>query len=265
MEKCILQRKIEDKFQGINFASEFSWERLPYSIYSHKSLIRRKLGNVDMILQENKAHNLSLAVKNVSGILIKPNETFSFCYLTGNLTEKRGYKEGLVISNGVPSKGIGGGMCQFTNLIHWMVLHTPLKITEIHHHDAVDLFPDFNRQIPFGTGTSVMYNYIDYRFQNTTDRTYQIIDYVDNKYLWGEILSDKPQEEKYHIFDENVKFVREKENVFRCGTVKRKLIDQRTGNTVLTEILRENHAKVLYDTSNLKVEEGDKFYESDFV
>ena len=47
-----------------------------------------------------------------------------------------------------------------------------MEITAIehHHHDALDLFPDYNRQIPFGTGTSIAYNYLDYRFKNTTNK-----------------------------------------------------------------------------------------------
>lgn len=53
-------------------------------------------------------------------------------------------------------------MCQFTNLIHWLILHSPLDIIEHHHHNRFDLFPDHNKKIPFGTGTSIMYNYIEY-------------------------------------------------------------------------------------------------------
>ena len=59
--------------------------------------------------------------------------------------EKEGYKEGLTIAKGKPSSGIGGGMCQLSNLIHWMILHTDMEITEHHHHDQIDLFPDFKR------------------------------------------------------------------------------------------------------------------------
>ena len=47
-------------------------------LYGHKSLIRRRLGNVDMRLRENKAVNLALAAPKINGILIKPGEIFSF-------------------------------------------------------------------------------------------------------------------------------------------------------------------------------------------
>ena len=124
VQKCRCMRHLRDWTSGKTFAAEKSDEPLPMLIYRHKSLIRRKLGNVHMDLQENKAVNLSLAAPKVTGILIRPGETFSFWHLVGSLSPKKGYLEGLAISNGEPKRGTGGGMCQFTNLIHWMILIT---------------------------------------------------------------------------------------------------------------------------------------------
>jgi len=42
-----------------NLATEKSNNLLPYTIYKQDSLIRRKLGNVDSALQDNKAINLN--------------------------------------------------------------------------------------------------------------------------------------------------------------------------------------------------------------
>ena len=158
-------RKIKDALSRQRFARIKSYEKLPVMIYKHASLIRRRLGNTDLELQENKAVNLALSAPKVNGILIRPGETFSFWHLIGPDTARHGYKVGLTISNNKPSTGVGGGHCQFTNLIHWMVLHSDLTIVEHHHHDGFDLFPDYKRQIPFGTGTSIVYNYLDYRFR----------------------------------------------------------------------------------------------------
>ena len=167
---------------------------------------------------------------------------------------KKGYKEGLTIASGRPSRGIGGGLCQFTNLIHWMVLHSELTIVEHHHHDGIDLFPDFKRQIPFGTGTSIVYNYLDYRFFNNTDRTYQIFVWSDGEYFRGELRADTAQDKSYHIHAENEFFSKEKGIVYRNGTVYRDTIDKKTGNRIMREVIRKNHAKVMYDSSNLPIE-----------
>lgn len=257
-KRCILMRSLKNLCSIKHLAKTKQKERLPYVIYRHNSLIRRRLGNVDMRLQENKAVNLSIAAPKINKILIRPGETFSFWYLVGNTTEKKGYKEGLTIFADHTEPGIGGGMCQMTNLIHWMVLHSDLKITEHHHHDGLDLFPDFQRKIPFGTGTSIMYNYLDYRFKNTTNRTYQLVIYTTPEYLCGELRADKPQRYKYHISAENVFFSRENGVVYRNGEVYRDKVDKVTGKHLEKKLIRLNHAKVLYDTTDLEIRETDE-------
>ena len=123
--------------------------------------------------------------------MMGPRETFSLWHLVGKTSARKGYKEGLLIRQGKPDRGIGGGLCQLSNLIHWIVLHTPFETTEHHHHDGVDLFPDFGRQVPFGVGTSISYNYLDYRFVNNTEQTFQLIVYTDEKYLNAELRAEK--------------------------------------------------------------------------
>ena len=152
-------------------------------------------------------------------------------------------------------EAVGGGMCQFSNLIHWMVLHAPLTITEQHHHDQFDLFPDFGRQVPFGTGTSIFYNYLDYRFRNDTEQTYQLLVHTTPTHLCGELRTDAPLAVKYHIAAENERFVREDGVVYRCGEVYRAAVDKSSGNTLARELLRCNHARVLYDTAGLEIRE----------
>jgi len=253
MKKCIFLRNLEDLFSNQKFALEKQEEKLPIVIYKHNSLIRRRLGNVDMRLQDNKAINLSLAAPKLNGIIIKPGETFSFWKIVKKCLEKDGYKEGLIISSSKLSSGIGGGMCQLSNLIHWMILHTDMKITEHHHHDQIDMFPDYKRVIPFGTGTSIMYNYLDYRFKNTTNLTYQLIVYVTDDYLCGELRANDRQNYKYHIVAEDVFFSKEEDGVYRNGKIYREKNDCKTGNCIKKELIRENHAKVCYDTKDLEV------------
>lgn len=251
--KCRTVRNIQDLFAEDNFSKVRQEELLPVVIYKHNSLIRRKLGNTQMDLQENKAVNLSLSAPKVNGILIRPGETFSFWKLVGNVTTSKGYKEGVTITKGQAVAGVGGGLCQFTNLIHWMVLHTPLTIVEHHHHDQIDLFPDFNRQVPFGTGTSILYNYLDYRFKNESNITYQLVTYVTDTHLCGELRATEKLSVKYHIASENEHFVRVDDTVYRRGQVYRTCIDKITGNEISRELIRDNNARVLYDTSHLNV------------
>ena len=246
-QKEILLRRLTDLGSGARFAQTRDPAPLPVLVYRHNSLIRRTLGGVDRTLQDNKAVNLSLAAPKVNGILIRPGETFSFWRLVGDCTAKKGYRMGLTIERGVPSRGIGGGMCQFTNLIHWMVLHSALTITEHHHHGRFDLFPDFGRQVPFGTGTSIVYNYLDYRVENRTSDTYQLVITTTDRYLRGELRCDRPQPLKFHTYEQISGFSWEEDGAYRHNVVRLKAIDKKSGKVVFDRVLIVNHAKVMYD------------------
>ena len=246
-EKEILKRHLKDTLHKTRFAHERTQDSLPVVVYRHNSLIRRRLGNVNMQLQENKATNLALAVQHIDGLLIRPGETFSVWKQVGRTTQRKGYKEGLTIAKGQPSQGIGGGLCQLSNLIHWLVLHSDLTITEHHHHDGLDLFPDYGRQIPFGTGTSISYNYIDYRVRNDTANTYQLRLHVDGEYLCGELHAAEYLPHTLHIHAENEYFSREQGVVYRNGQVYRDIIDRTTGQVLDSQLIRTNHARVMYE------------------
>ena len=250
-----MKRRLKDALSHVAFAHERTSDQLPVVVYRHNSLIRRRLGNVNMQLQENKATNLALAVTHIDGLVIRPGETFSVWRQIGRTTARKGYKEGLTIAKDQPSQGIGGGLCQLSNLIHWMVLHSDLTIVEHHHHDGLDLFPDFGRQIPFGTGTSISYNYIDYRVRNDTDTPYQLRLRVDGEYLYGELRATDPQPHTFHIHAENEFFSREEGVVYRNGQVFRDTIDRATGRILSSDLIRTNHARVMYpvDPNEVKI------------
>ena len=61
----------------------------------------------------------------------------------------------MLLKNGTVQYGCGGGLCQLSNLIFWMTLHTPLEVKERHRH-GYDVFPDSNRTQPFGSGAIVI-------------------------------------------------------------------------------------------------------------
>ena len=108
-------------------------------------------------------------------------------------------------------------------------------------------FPDFGRQIPFGTGTSISYNYIDYRVKNNTANTYQLRLHVDDEYLCGELRAITPQNHTFHIHAENEHFSREEGIVYRNGEVYRDIIDCASGKCIDSQLIRTNHARVMYE------------------
>ena len=129
-----LFRKMSDLSKRTKFASVQTDEQLQFTCKRHQSLLRRRLGNSDPRLQENKVENLKIACPTIDGILIRPKETFSFWHQLGEATARKGYLEGMQLSRGEVVRGVGGGLCQLANLLYWMALHTQLEIVERHHH-----------------------------------------------------------------------------------------------------------------------------------
>ncbi len=235
------------------YAQQRATEKLPARVKKHSSLLIRKLGNTDLTLQYNKITNLHLAAPRISGIMIKPGETFSFYRLVGLPTKRKGYLPGLLLSNGEAKIGIAGGICQLANLIHWLVIHSPLTVTERHHH-TFDPFPDDRRVIPFGTGATVFYNYIDYRFTNNTPYIFQIILWLSEKSLEGELRVDKELDHSYHVFEKEHQFLKIGDTFYRKNEIWREKIDKATGNIVEKELVTKNFAQVKYIPDQLQDE-----------
>ena len=240
-----IRRSISWHFDGKTYTSRKSSEKFAFRVKKHKSRLLKKLGDTEMWMQHNKVHNLSIVVEKINGTIIRPGETFSFCKTVGLPTEKKGYKEGMEISGGKARPGIGGGICQSANLLHWMALHSPLAINERHHH-SIDFFPDDGRVLPWASGAAVFYNYLDFQITNPTDRSFQINVWLTDDCLEGDLRVDEALPHSYRVFEENHAFLKEGEQYFRTNEIWRKQIDKRTGNTVGKELISKNYGKVMY-------------------
>lgn len=246
LEKEIFKRHIKNVVSKDKIAKTKSKEILPNIVKSHSSILIRKLNGVDLQLQYNKVTNIELACKKVNGLIIHPGETFSYWSTIGRPTKHKGYKDGLVIGHGKMISGVGGGLCQMGNMIHYMVLNSPLEVTELHHHSDA-LFPDERRRVPFGTGTSVSYNRVDYRFKNTTDQDVQILVWIQDGELCGELRSEREFPYRYKLVEENHYFKKENDKYYRISQVYRLVIDRKTNETIRKELILDNHSEVMYD------------------
>ncbi len=254
LEKEIVKRNIKNLIGKEKIAKTISKEELPVIVKGHSSILIRKLNGVDIKLQSNKVTNIELACKKINGLVIHPGETFSYWITLGRPTYKKGFKDGLVISKNGMISGVGGGLCQMANMIHWLVLNSPLEVTELHHHSDA-LFPDERRRVPFGTGTSVAYNNVDYRFKNNTDCDVQILVWIESGELCGELRSEKEFPYRYKLVEENHHFKKEGDIYYRISQVYRIVIDKKTNEEVKKELILDNHSKVMYDYSLIPVDQ----------
>ncbi len=110
------------------------------------------------------------------------------------------------LSNGEAKAGVGGGICQLANLLHWMFLHSPLTVVERSEH-SFDPFPDKQRVLPWGVGCSIVWNYVDLVVRNDTDATFQVHTWLDDKHLRGELRADRPVEHSYRVHARGEEFL----------------------------------------------------------
>ena len=186
----------------------------------HSSLLYKKLGESDAELQRNKVVNLKRAIEKLDGLIIPPGKTFSFWDIVGRASCKNGFVDGMLISNGTVTKGVGGGLCQLSNFLFWSFLHADVEIVERHHH-SMDIFPDSGRTLPFGSGATVFDNYLDLQAKNVSSHPLQIRLWLTEDSLKGQLLSDAPAEKKFHISERNHCFIRKGDRFFRYNELFR--------------------------------------------
>jgi vancomycin resistance protein YoaR len=82
----------------------------------------------------SRIHNISLASSHFNGVLVKPNETFSFNEILGDVSEYTGYKQAYIIKDGKTILGDGGGVCQVSTTLFRATLDAGLEIVERRAH-----------------------------------------------------------------------------------------------------------------------------------
>lgn len=251
-----LKRYSEWYTDGKKYAAKLSEDNLEHVIFKHQTPLLRQLKDVEMEMQYNKITNLKIAAKKLSGIVLQPGETFSYWRLIGSTTKRKGYVEGMILHYGKVTSGIGGGLCQLSNLIYWMTLHTPLTVTERYRH-SYDVFPDSKRNQPFGSGATCAYNYLDLQIKNETNEPFQLIIYLTDRYLVGEWRAQRPQTRTYKVYEKDHSFTRELWGGYvRHNTIFREVYNM-NGELVDDEFITENHAITMYEP--FLTYEGDSF------
>ncbi|MBQ5588067.1 MAG: VanW family protein, partial [Selenomonadales bacterium] len=81
-----------------------------------------------------RTHNIHLAAGAIDGLIMKPNDVFSFNDVVGYRSAERGYQEAPVIVNGKMEPGIGGGICQVSTTMYNAVLLADLGVVERKPH-----------------------------------------------------------------------------------------------------------------------------------
>ncbi len=240
-----LKRHLQWHYSNRKWACTYVSQPLEVPVFRHKTPLFRKLKDIDMWMQHNKVNNLEIAAGKLNKIIIHPGETFSFWRLVGKPTGRKGYLEGMMLDHGRVVSSIGGGLCQLSNLIYWAALHTPLTVTERHRHNY-DVFPDSNRALPFGSGATCAYNYIDLQVYNPTNQPYQLLIFLTDTHLVGEWRAERKPELNYKVYEKEHWITQEYWGDYvRHNTIYRKAYNSQ-GKLVDNQYITENHSIMMY-------------------
>lgn len=133
---------------------------------------------------ENRKHNIALAASAIDGVLLPPEEEFSFNDTVGARTEERGYKAAFVINDGAFVEGVGGGVCQVSGTLYNCALLADLAVTCVHPHSLPVSYvaPSFDAMVS---------SWSDLRFVNTLSAPVTVKMTADGQYLRAEIYGVK--------------------------------------------------------------------------
>ena len=194
-----IRRGIQWHARGVNFrVDRRGAEPFPNIAASHATPLIRALPGVDQQLQRNKVVNLRIAAARLDSVILEPGVCLSFWREVGKPSRRRGFLDGMVLVSGEVAVGVGGGLCQMTNLLYWMTLHTPLSVTERWRH-SYDVFPDTQRTQPFGSGATCAWPQLDLQIQNDTSMHYRLQVSVTDTHLVGSWTTPKPLRARYEI------------------------------------------------------------------
>ncbi len=112
---------------------------------------------------KNRIYNIKVATERFNGVLIKPEEEFSFVKILGEVDGEHGYLPELVIKRDKTEPEFGGGICQVSTTAFRAAVMSGLKITARRNHAYPVQY--YN---PQGMDATVYVPRPDLRFLNNT-------------------------------------------------------------------------------------------------
>lgn len=111
----------------------------------------------------DRTNNLAIAAQTINGTLVLPGESFSLNDALGERTTAKGYRAAGVISNGVLTEGVGGGVSQVATTTYNAAFFAGLDITAFKPHSF------YISRYPAGRESTLNYSpRIDMAFTNDT-------------------------------------------------------------------------------------------------
>lgn len=247
------------RFDANRYASYQANELLPYKLFESSCPMYNYGTGFDMVYQENKVFNLMLAAAKLDKLIIRPGETFSFWNSVRYADRQIAYKYGLAEIDGKLSTQYGGGLCQISNLLCWLFLHTPVKIVERHGHGKKD-FAEPASDAPMGVDATVSEGWLDFRVRNDTDTSFQLSITFDDEHIIGRVFTDQENGHIWQVSNADLRYYSESEGIFEEVDVIQKVYDTYKNHYISEKKIYRNRCEIGYQlpADTIVVERGQK-------
>jgi vancomycin resistance protein YoaR len=112
---------------------------------------------------EGRITNVKLSSEAIDGIILEPDEEFSFNDVVGVRSRAKGYSVAGAFVNRRQVYVVGGGICQVSSTIYSAIRDTGLLVTERHPHSRAVPY------LPRSRDATVYWGFLDFKFVNNTD------------------------------------------------------------------------------------------------
>jgi len=175
----------------------------------------------------SRVHNIKIGAAKFNGILLAPQEEFSFNQNLGEVGPQQGYLPGLVIKDNKTVPEYGGGLCQVSTTLFQAAVKAGLKIIERSPHAYPVRF--YN---PPGFDATIYSPYTDLKFINPTSSFI----YIQSEVKGNEIF--------FYIFGAN-----ENKKVILKGPIIYEKNNDGSMKTVLTQEVYDDKNNLLFKKS----------------
>lgn len=121
---------------------------------------------------QERMENINVSAQKFHGVVIPPDELFSFNTYLGEVTAENGFVESLIIRGDRTAVGVGGGVCQVSTTAFRAALYGGFEIVERWAHGYRVSWYE-TESVP-GLDATIYSPWIDFKFRNDTD-TYILI------------------------------------------------------------------------------------------
>lgn len=111
----------------------------------------------------NRDVNLRLSCQAINGIVLLPDEIFSYNPALGKRTPEAGWKQADGYVGSETRKEYGGGICQASSCLYLSAMKADLEIVERVNHGFISSY------MPYGMDATVSWGGPEFRFKNNTE------------------------------------------------------------------------------------------------